>query len=175
MFFCFGVLTNLLVSISMLQGCVAVVNALCGVNLYGELPVNAKTPFGSVMVCNQCTSSDCRFQRVSLTVSLTLATNTAVYAVLIRACRGAAMAYIIPISTMAYAAVGGLKATFTTSYMHTVIIYVVCLVFMFKVFVRGDLLGGIDDVRQPASLFYLLTRFGALQLQPHSRNAQTPP
>ena len=126
----------------MLQGCVAVVNALCGVNLYGELPLNAKTPFGRwfasnvpamIVVVNECPSH--------------FATNTAVYAVLIRACRGAAMAYIIPISTMAYAAVGGLKATFTTSYMHTVIIYVVCLVFMFKVFVRGDLLGGIDDVR----------------------------
>ena len=59
---------------------------------------------------------------------------------------GAAMAFIIPISTMVYAAVGGLKATFTTSYMHSVIIFVVCMVFMFQVYVPNNLLGGIDDV-----------------------------
>ena len=35
-FFIFAVVTNLLVSTSMLQGCVAVVNALTGVNIYGE-------------------------------------------------------------------------------------------------------------------------------------------
>ena len=56
------------------------------------------------------------------------------------------MAFIIPISTMVYATVGGLKATFTTSYMHTVIIFVVCLIFMFVVFIPNSLLGGIDDV-----------------------------
>ena len=37
-FFIFAVVTNLLVSTSMLQGCVAVVNALTGVNIYGEHP-----------------------------------------------------------------------------------------------------------------------------------------
>ena len=56
------------------------------------------------------------------------------------------MAFIIPISTMVYATVGGLKATFTTSYMHTVIIFVVCLIFMFVAFLPNSLLGGIDDV-----------------------------
>ena len=35
-FFIFAVITNLLVSTSMLQGCVAVVNALTGINIYGE-------------------------------------------------------------------------------------------------------------------------------------------
>jgi Na+/proline symporter len=43
------------------------------------------------------------------------------------------MSFLIPIGVVCYAAIGGLKATFTTSYMHTVIIYIVCLVFMFKV------------------------------------------
>lgn len=38
-FFVFAVVTNLLVSTSMLQGCVAVVNALTGVNSYGESPI----------------------------------------------------------------------------------------------------------------------------------------
>ncbi len=56
------------------------------------------------------------------------------------------MAFIIPISTMVYAAVGGLKATFTTSYMHTVIIFVVCVFFMFQVYVPNNFFGGIDDV-----------------------------
>ena len=43
------------------------------------------------------------------------------------------MSFLIPIGVVCYAAIGGLKATFTTSYMHTVIIYIVCLVLMFKV------------------------------------------
>ena len=40
-FFCFAVVTNLLVSTSMLQGCVAVVNALTGVNIYGAFLCHA--------------------------------------------------------------------------------------------------------------------------------------
>ena len=59
------------------------------------------------------------------------------------------MSFLIPIGVVIYAAIGGLKATFTTSYMHTVIIFVLCLIFMFKVYVPGDLLGGIDDVSSP--------------------------
>ncbi len=43
----------------------------------------------------------------------------------------------------------GLKATFTTAYMHTVIIYIVCLVFAFKVYTPGNLLAGIDQARRP--------------------------
>jgi len=46
----------------------------------------------------------------------------------------------------------GLKATFTTSYMHTVIIYIVCLVFAFKVYTPGNLLAGIDQACMPAPL-----------------------
>ncbi|BDA49838.1 Urea-proton symporter DUR3 [Coccomyxa sp. Obi] len=90
-FFFFAVVTNLLVSMSMLQGCVSAVNALTGVNLY-------------------------------------------------------AMSFLIPIGVVFYAAIGGLKATFTTSYMHTVIVYIVCVFFLFKVFVPGNLLNGIDDI-----------------------------
>lgn len=37
-FFVFAVITNLLVSTSMLQGCVAVTYALTGVNIYGKYP-----------------------------------------------------------------------------------------------------------------------------------------
>ena len=46
------------------------------------------------------------------------------------------MSFLIPIGVVCYAAIGGLKATFTTSYMHTVIIYIVCMIFMFKVLLR---------------------------------------
>ena len=60
----------------------------------------------------------------------------------------AAMSFLIPIGVVFYAAIGGLKATFTTSYFHTVIVYVVCCVFLYKVFIPNDLLGGIDDVRR---------------------------
>ena len=37
----------------------------------------------------------------------------------------AAMAFLIPIGVVFYAAVGGLKATFTTSYLHAAIVYIV--------------------------------------------------
>lgn len=46
------------------------------------------------------------------------------------------MSFLIPIGVVFYAAIGGLKATFTTSYMHTVIVFVICLYFMFKVTFR---------------------------------------
>ncbi|KAK9840778.1 hypothetical protein WJX81_004136 [Elliptochloris bilobata] len=90
-FFIFAVVTNLLVSLSMLQGCVSVINTLTNVNVY-------------------------------------------------------AISFLIPIGVVLYATIGGLKATFTTAYMHTVIIYIVCLIFAFKVYVPGDLLAGIDQI-----------------------------
>lgn len=62
------------------------------------------------------------------------------------------MSFLIPIGVVFYAAIGGLKATFTTSYFHTVIVYVVCCIFLYKVFIPGSLLGGIDDVRRLCSL-----------------------
>lgn len=58
----------------------------------------------------------------------------------------AAMSFLIPIGVVVYAAIGGLKSTFSTAYFHTVIVFVLALIFMFKVYVPGDLLGGIDDV-----------------------------
>lgn len=72
-------------------------------------------------------------QRVSLTAFL----------------QSAAMSFLIPIGVVVYAAIGGLKATFTTSYLHTVIVFLLCLIFMFKVYVPGGFLNGIDDVSTP--------------------------
>jgi len=54
---------------------------------------------------------------------------------------------IIPLGVCLYAVTGGLKATFTTSYIHTVIIFAVCCLFMFKTFSGGGILGSIDLVR----------------------------
>lgn len=41
---------------------------------------------------------------------------------------------LIPLSVCIYTVVGGLKATFTSSYLHTVIIFVTMLLFIFKVY-----------------------------------------
>ncbi len=54
---------------------------------------------------------------------------------------------IIPLGVCLYAVTGGLKATFTTSYIHTVIFFGVCCLFMFKTFSGGGILGSIDLVR----------------------------
>ena len=62
------------------------------------------------------------------------------------------MSFLIPIGVVVYAAIGGLKATFTTSYLHTVIVFLLCLIFMFKVYVPGGFLNGIDDVSLPTRL-----------------------
>ena len=56
------------------------------------------------------------------------------------------MSFLIPIGVVVYAAIGGLKATFTTSYLHTVIVFCLCLIFMFSVYVPGGFPNGIDDV-----------------------------
>ena len=52
-----------------------------------------------------------------------------------------------------YAVSGGLKATFTTSYIHTVIIFVVLCVFMFKTYCGGGELGSISKVRHACLSF----------------------
>ena len=49
---------------------------------------------------------------------------------------------------MLVAAVGGLKATFTSSYIHTVIVYVVLALFCFKVYVTSPDLGSPAEVRR---------------------------
>ena len=40
---------------------------------------------------------------------------------------------LVPISVVTYTVIGGLKATFTSSYLHTVIIFVTLNLFVFKV------------------------------------------
>ncbi|KAK9808723.1 hypothetical protein WJX72_002523 [[Myrmecia] bisecta] len=58
-----------------------------------------------------------------------------------------AAAFLIPISVCVYTATGGLKATFLSSYIHTVIIYVALCIFAFTVY------GGGSDLGSPSKVF----------------------
>ena len=58
----------------------------------------------------------------------------------------AALSILIPMGVVLYAVSGGLKATFTTSYLHTVVIFVVLCIFMFKTYCGGGELGSISKV-----------------------------
>lgn len=48
-------------------------------------------------------------------------------------CMSHVVCRLIPLSVCVYTVVGGLKATFTSSYLHTAIIYVTMMLFAFKV------------------------------------------
>lgn len=55
-------------------------------------------------------------------------------------------AFLIPISVCVYTTTGGLKATFLSSYIHTVIIYVALCIFAFTVYATGSDLGSPSKV-----------------------------
>ena len=55
-------------------------------------------------------------------------------------------AFLIPISVCVYTASGGLKATFLSSYIHTVIIFVALCIFSFTVYATGSDLGSPSKV-----------------------------
>lgn len=57
-----------------------------------------------------------------------------------------AAAFLIPISVCVYTTTGGLKATFLSSYIHTVIIYVALCIFAFTVYATGSDLGSPSKV-----------------------------
>eukprot|EP00891_Asterochloris_glomerata_P004751 jgi/Astpho2/4751/Aster-00301 len=57
-----------------------------------------------------------------------------------------AAAFLIPVSVCIYTATGGLKATFLSSYIHTVIIYVALCIFAFTVYATGPDLGSPKKV-----------------------------
>ena len=105
MFFCFALITNLIVSALLVLGGSAVITAVTGMNVY-------------------------------------------------------AASMLIPISVLLYTASGGLKATFTTSYAHTVIIYVALCLFTFTVYAGSkDLgIGSIDKVGTSAAWFLLVSQ-----------------
>lgn len=56
---------------------------------------------------------------------------------------------LVPVSVVTYTVIGGLKATFTSSYLHTVIIYVTLNLFVFKVYASNAYpVGSIQRVWQ---------------------------
>ena len=61
-------------------------------------------------------------------------------------------AFLIPVSVCIYTATGGLKATFLSSYIHTVIIYVALCIFAFTVYATGPDLGSPKKVRGAPTL-----------------------
>jgi Na+/proline symporter len=52
-----------------------------------------------------------------------------------------AASFLIPIGVIVYTLAGGLKATFLASYIHSVVVHVVLLVFVFLVYTSGSKLG----------------------------------
>ncbi|MCO5555417.1 hypothetical protein L7F22_008963 [Adiantum nelumboides] len=70
---------------------------------------------------------------------LVAATGMDIYAALV----------LVPVSVVTYTVIGGLKATFTSSYLHTVIIYVTLNLFVFKVYASDAYpIGSIQRVWQ---------------------------
>lgn len=55
-------------------------------------------------------------------------------------------AFLIPIGVMIYTLVGGLKATFVADYMHTIIIFIVILVFVGTVYFVSPITGGVEGM-----------------------------
>lgn len=56
-------------------------------------------------------------------------------------------AFLIPIGVILYTAAGGLKATFLASYIHTTIIFIALLVFIFQIYATNE------DLGSPAKVF----------------------
>ncbi|KAI0595332.1 Sodium:solute symporter family-domain-containing protein [Biscogniauxia sp. FL1348] len=73
-----------------------------------------------------------------------------------------AACFLFPIGVIVYTIFGGIKATFITDWVHTVIIYVIMLLFLFVVYVSSDIVGS------PRQLYDLLTE--AANLHPVAGN-----
>lgn len=63
---------------------------------------------------------------------------------------------LMPLFVLLYTLMGGIKATFLTDWVHVVIIFVVTLIFLFKVFVTSPYIGS------PAKMWELLVEAGKL-------------
>eukprot|EP00249_Psilotum_nudum_P005971 c19366_g1_i1 orf=48-2024(+) len=61
---------------------------------------------------------------------------------------------LIPLTIVAYTVIGGLKATFVSSYLHTVLIYVTLNLFVYKVYASGKYpVGSISKVWQNLRIY----------------------
>jgi Na+/proline symporter len=66
---------------------------------------------------------------------------------------------LIPVGIIAYTVTGGLKATFISSYIHTVIIYVVLCIFAFLVYAPSNV---SDAIGSPGKVYDNLAKLSAL-------------
>jgi Na+/proline symporter len=61
---------------------------------------------------------------------------------------------LLPVGVIMYTSVGGIKATFLMDYTHTIILYVIIIIFAMNVYAVNPLIGSIDkmyDLLQTAS------------------------
>jgi Na+/proline symporter len=58
----------------------------------------------------------------------------------------AAACFLLPLGVVVYTMFGGIKATFLTDYVHTVILLVILLTFAFTTYATGDRLGSTKAV-----------------------------
>jgi SSS family transporter len=75
-----------------------------------------------------------------------------------------AACFLLPIGVVLYTLFGGIKATFITDYMHTVVIIVIIFIFSFSAYATSDKLGS------PGKVYDLLVQ--AAQLHPVEGNAE---
>ncbi|ANB12688.1 Dur3p [Sugiyamaella lignohabitans] len=75
-----------------------------------------------------------------------------------------AACFLLPLGVVIYTLFGGIRATFLTDYIHTVIIYVIILVFAFTVYATSDLIGS------PGRLYDLLVKLA--ETSPLAGNAE---
>ena len=75
-----------------------------------------------------------------------------------------AACFLLPIGVVLYTLFGGIKATFITDYMHTVVIVVIIFIFAFSAYASNDRLGS------PGKVYDLLVQ--AAQRNPVSGNAE---
>src|SRR5262245_39449008 len=61
-----------------------------------------------------------------------------------------AASFLLPLGVMVYTFFGGIKATFLTDYVHTAVIYIIILSFVFTVYAHNDTIGS------PGRMFDLL-------------------
>lgn len=90
------------------------------------------------------------FQMFCFTINL-LINGSSIYSQFTGMNRDAATA-LFPIGVIIYSLIGGIKATFITDYTHVVIIFILMLIFMFKTYAVGDVLGS------PEALYTLLEK-----------------
>jgi Na+/proline symporter len=66
-----------------------------------------------------------------------------------------AACFLLPLGVVVYTMFGGIKATFLTDYIHTVILLVIIMVFAFSAYATNEVLGS------PKAVYKLLTEAAA--------------